>query len=53
MKTKEIFTRQTNFSEKFDNFKLTDNELFFIRGGDDPPGEPDPPDNPPTFPEEG
>lgn len=50
MKTKEIFTRQTNFFEKFNDFELTVNELFIIRGGDGPPGEPDPPD-PPLFPE--
>jgi len=52
MKTKEIFTRQTNFFEKFNGFELTVNELFIIRGGD-PPGEEDPPDDPPTLPEEG
>lgn len=52
MKTKEIFTRQTNFFEKFNDFELTVNELFIIRGGDDPTGEQDPPD-PPVYPEEG
>ncbi|MCK4346864.1 MAG: hypothetical protein KAX05_16400 [Bacteroidales bacterium] len=53
MKTKEIFTRQTNFFEKFREFELNGNELFIIRGGDDPTGEPDDPSEPPVFPEEG
>ena len=52
MKTKEIFNRQTNFFEKFNDFELTVNELFIIRGGEDLPGEVDPPGNPPTYPEE-
>jgi len=52
MKTKEIFTRQTNFFEKFNDFKLTVNELFIIRGGDSPTGEPDDPNDPPVLPEE-
>ena len=54
MKTKENFTRQTSFFEKFNNFELTVNELFIIRGGDvELPGEQDPGEDPPTFPEEG
>jgi len=52
METKEIFTRQTNFFEKFNGFELTVNELFIIRGGD-PPGEVDDPGEPPVLPEEG
>ncbi|MQY80093.1 MAG: hypothetical protein GH151_13025 [Bacteroidetes bacterium] len=54
MKTKEIFIRQTNFFEKFNDSKLSVNDLFIIRGGDrELPGEQDPGDDPPTFPEEG
>ncbi len=53
METKEIFIRQTNFFEKFNGFELTANELFIIRGGDDPPGEVDDPGRPVLFPEEG
>jgi hypothetical protein len=53
MKTKEIFTGQTNFFEKFNNYKLNENELFVIRGGDGEEfGEEDPPNDPPTLPEE-